>query len=505
MGGHGYGGVGTTTYEVTRSILLHRSFAVSQVPWGKFGSDGQFYAQYGIGHSLYNIPFYSIGHGLTKLFPALSSQYDRVTMFFTLLGQPFISALTCSLLFLLCQRIGYSLKTSTLCALFYGLGTQVWMYAQLDFSEPILTFFLLGAVYWIYIPEKTSEPEQISEVSETSEVSSSFLSGFFFGIAVTVKIASLILLPLFLLYILYAPYTKALSRLKNMVLFVIPVLVFGTGTVGVYNFIRFGSLFETGYDNEFNFWYKHILRQFWNNLLSLEGSIFFYSPVIVLILFGAVTFYRKFKIFALFIFGIILTFYMFYPFTTNELYYGPRYLTPTLPFFLLIAGATLAKVRKPSQGSLSLKLRKWGIPVLLILGIFQQLLGVVVNYHSYYWRIHYTMPVVDEAVRSSSPGKALLATPNLPPILGHLWLVKRAVLDLFQPGGIPLAGVQLLSDSTQHNAWIPYYGLDLWWCNPSVIRMTGWVFSGMIVVVLLGMMGLALWRLMRGHHNELRK
>jgi hypothetical protein len=92
MGGHGYGGVGTTTYEVTRAILLHKSFAVSQVPWGKFDSEGQFYAQYGIGYSLYNIPFYSIGHGLTKLFPALSYQYDRVTMFSMLLGQPFISA-----------------------------------------------------------------------------------------------------------------------------------------------------------------------------------------------------------------------------------------------------------------------------------------------------------------------------------------------------------------------------------------------------------------------------
>jgi hypothetical protein len=293
------------------------------------------------------------------------------------------------------------------------------------------------------------------------------LSGLFFGIAVTVKIASLILLPLFLISIfnlqssifnLRASYTKAFSRLKNMVLFVIPVLVFGTGTVGAYNFIRFGNLFETGYDNEFNFWYKHVLQQFWNNLLSLEGSIFFYSPVIVLVLFGAVTFYKKFKAFALFIFGIILTFFLFYPFTTNELYYGPRYLTPTLPFFLLIAGTTLAKVRKSSQNSLSLKLRQWGITVLLILGIFQQLLGGVVNYHSYYWRIQYTMPVADETIRSSPSGEILLATPELPLILGHLWLIKHAVFDLFQSGGIPLTGVKLLSDST--DAFHPWIDTD---------------------------------------------
>jgi len=491
MGGHGYGGVGTTTYDVTRSILLHRSFAISQVPWGKFGSNGRFYAQYGIGHSLYNIPFYSLGHVLTKQFPALSPQYDRITMFSTLLGQPFISALTCSLLFLFCRRLGYSSKISTQCALLYGAGTQVWMYAQLDFSEPILTFFLLGTAYWIYGPKQTSR------VSETPQVLHIILSGLFLGIAIMVKIVSLILFPLFLLYILYGRHPKELSRLKKIMLFVISVIVFGLATVAAYNLIRFGNPFETGYDNEFNFWYKHILSQLWNNLFGLEGSIFFYSPVILLASFGVFTFYKKYRTFSLFIFGIILTFFIFYPFTTNELYYGPRYLIPTLPFFMLIAGAALAKVRKPWKGSMLLKLHKFCIAVLLILGILQQLLGVVVNYHTYYWRIQYTMPLANETIHSSPPGKILLSTPNLPHIRGHFWLVKHAVRDIFQPGGLPLSGVKLMSDSTQHNAWIPYYGIDLWWCNPNVVRMAGWIFSGMIVVVLIGVMSLALYRLVK--------
>jgi hypothetical protein len=494
MGGHGYGGVGTTTYNVTRSIILQRSVAIAPCPWGKFGQDGQFYAQYGIGHSLYNLPFYGIGHVLTKLVPALTPQYERITMFTTLLGQPFISAVTCALLFALCRKLKYSAKTAIFCALLYGLGTQAWMYAQLDFSEPILTFFLLGAVYWIYTPPKTRE------VSETSRVCRLILAGLFFGIAVTVKVTALMLLPVFLLYVIYGPYLHGVSRLKRILVFLVPGVILGVGIVGFYNLIRFGSPFETGYDHEFNFYYKHVLRQFWNNLFGLEGSIFLYSPVIVLTFFGISRFYRIYKTFALFVFGLILTFFVFYPFTTNELYYGPRYLTPTLPFFMLIAGTGVLKTPGTSESAWYLwrgKIRQWGIGTLLICGIVQQLVGVIVNYHTYYWRIQYTMPVADEAIRSSAIGKFLLATPNLPPILGHLWLLKHGILDLFHPGGLPLAGIQLLSDTTQHNAWIPYYGIDLWWCNPNIIRIAGWIGTGIVVTGLAGMMGFSLFNLMR--------
>lgn len=492
MGGHGYGGVGTTTYNVTRSILLEKSFAIPQAPWGKFGSDGQFYAQYGIGHSLYNIPFYAIGHFLTKLFPALSSQYDRITMFTTLLGQPFISALTCVLLFCLCRKLNYSTTASLCCTFFYGLGTQVWMYAQLDFSEPILTFFLFGAVYWAYVSDKTSE------VFKTSEVSwHIILSGLFFGIAVTVKIVALILFPLFLLYILQTYSPRKSPQLKSVVLFVTPAIVAGIGIVGLYNFHRFGTPFETGYDNEFNFYYKHVLQQFWNNLFSLEGSIFFYSPAIVLAFSGIIAFHKFSANFAAFIYGIILTFFLFYPFTTNELYYGPRYLVPILPFFMLIAGNSatpLTRVWNRAQESIGRTSRKWGGRFLLILGIIQQVLGVVVNYHTYYWRIQYTLPLVDDTLRISEIGEILSSTPDLPHILGHLWLLKHAVIDLFEPGGLPVTGINLLSDATRHNAWIPYYGIDVWWCHAKLVAMTGLIFPGAVVIILISVMCISLYQ-----------
>ncbi len=475
MGGHGYGGVGTTTYDVTRQILLNRTVAIQKVPWGKFGADGKFYAQYGIGHSLYNIPFYLVGHVATKLIPSLSAQYDRITMFTTLLGQPFISALTCVVLFRFCLKIGYSRRVALICVLLYGLGTQAWMYAQLDFSEPLLTCGLLATAYFLY----ERKPSRL------------LLAGIVFGLTFTVKVTAAIVLPVFVAYLLCAQHWK--KRLKSAALFVLPFAVIGGGVVGWYDFARFGNLLNTGYGNEFTSHFPSILYNFEQNLWGLEGSIFLYSPVILLAIPAFAPFYRRNRAFAVWIaLGVIVTFFLFYPFTTNELYYGPRYLTPTLPFWMLIAGALFDQ-------SFSLWKKRcvhFMTLLLLLFGATQQIVGVAVNYHSYYWRIQYTLPIADAAVKQSEIGQALRATPLLPHLLGHLWLIKHGVLDLFRPGGLPLSGVDLLGNTGEANAWLPYYGLDLWWCHGKILERTGATFPIITCTILLLLIGVSAKKLL---------
>ncbi len=487
MGGHGYGGVGTTTYDVTRSMILRRSVAIEAVPWGKVGPDGHFYAQYGIGHSLYNMPFYLMGHFFTKLSPTLASQYDRLTMFTTLLGQPVISALTCALLFLLCLRLGYSRDTSIVCAVLYGLGTQAWMYAQLDFSEPMLTFFLLLSVY------RLAGASGKLSTSGSSVIVALASAGLFAGIALSVKIVAAIVFPFFYLFIIVAFTGGKSAIMKRVLAFSIPLFLAGFGVVAAYNFLRFGTLFETGYGDEFTFHYRDVLRHFAENLWSLEGSIFLYSPIIVLGIFGAIHFYQHFKRFALLVFGLIASFFIFYPFTTNELYYGPRYLTPTLPFFVLIAGAWLGS--RPSRW-VSRKFRHAIVISLLFLGSFQQVVGVVVNYHTYYWRIQYTLPVANQEVRESETAQILRETPDLPHISGHFWLLGQAFRGLVQAGGMPLEGFALYaeSNSERRNNWIPYYGLDFWWCHKQLIVTFGLIFPLSIVTVLCSIICVSWYR-----------
>lgn len=471
MGGHGYGGVGTTTYDVTRQILLNHTVAIQKVPWGKFGADGNFYAQYGIGHSIYNIPFYLVGHAAAKLIPGLSAQYDRLTMFTTLLGQPFISALTCVMLFRFCLKLGYSSRAAFLCVLLYGLGTQAWMYAQLDFSEPLLTCGLLTTAYFLY--DRTP--------------SHFVLAGIALGLAFSAKVTAAIALPVFLLYLLQnQQYWN--ERLKSLALFLLSFVVVGGGVVGWYDFIRFGNPLKTGYGNEFTSYLPSIAYNFKQNLWGLEGSIALYSPVILLAIPAFPLFYRRNRAFAVWVaLGVIVTFFLFYPFTTNELYYGPRYLTPTLPFWLLMVGVLFDQPRS----LWTKRLLRLVVLSLFLFGVAQQIVGVAVNYHSYYWRIQYTLPVADDAVKQSDIGQTLQATPRLPHLLGHLWLIKHGMLDLIRPGGLPLSGVNLLGNAGEANAWLPYYGLDLWWCHGKILERTGAAFPVIVCAALLAVIVMA--------------
>lgn len=482
MGGHGYGGVGTTTYDVTRSIALDGDVAIAPVPWGQFGPDGRFYAQYGIGHSLYNLPWYLIGHGLARLVPRLASQYDRLTMFTTLLGQPFISACTVLLLWRFCRNLGYAPRTALWCAILYGAGTQAWMYAQLDFSEPLLTFWLLAAWYWLH---------GIAALPARRADRCLMLAGACVGVAIMTKIVAVIVLPLALLYLWLLPVRTARCRARRIGILGGVVGLTGLLPMGWYNWIRFGNLLQTGYGNEFTRYWKDILRHFAENLIGLEGSIVLYSPVILLALWGLRSFWKRDRAFATLVFGSILAFFLFYPFTTNELYYGPRYLTPTLPLFLLVAGAGFPAERRSRPAADRFRFWKPVMAALLLLGIGQQLVGVLVNYHTYYWRIQYTLPAADAAIQNSPAGRILLSTPQVPHLVGHLWLLGRGIQDFVTPGGLPIGGVMLLSDGTQHNAWVPFYGLDVWWLHPALTRMLHWPGVLALASALLALIGLS--------------
>jgi 4-amino-4-deoxy-L-arabinose transferase-like glycosyltransferase len=409
-------------------------------------------------------------------------------MFCTLLGLPLISALTVVLLWEFCRKLGYTPQTAILCAFLYGLGTQAWMYAQLDFSEPLLTFCLLAACYQFY---------GIANLPSGQAVRHLLLAGLFFGFAVMVKIVAIIVLPLLLAYLWYAPSASLRWRFHKVGIFSLVVFLTGLLPVGWYNIMRFGTPFETGYGNEFNFYWNHALSQFWMNLAGLEGSIFLYSPVILLVFWGIRHFWKREKSFAILLFGCIAVFFLFYPFTTNELYYGPRYLTPTLSLFILIAGAGFPGETHALRNKTHRRWWYWLVGFLLVFGMLQQIVGVIVNYHTYYWRIQYTMPTVDVAIRSSTEGQLLLKTPQLPHLLGHFWLLRQAIQNLFTPRGMPLSGLTLLTDTTQRNAWIPYYGLDLWWCHPSLVQLVGWPGIVGIVVILISVIGVSLYRLMK--------
>jgi len=323
MGGHGYSGVGTSTYEVTRNILLEHSFSIEPNPWGRTGTDGKFYSQFGLGHSLYNMPFYLAGHLLCRFTPAFMSQYRRVTMFTTLLGQPFITSLTAVLIFIFCLKLGYQKNTSFLLTFSYGLGTMAWPYAKFDFTEPLLCFLILGALV-SFFNFKTSHKSKYL-----------FIGSLLLGFGIITKIVIALIIPILAFYLFFDMHRFNLRRdlWKKMIIFALPVLL-GFSAIGLYKFLRFGDAFITGYKNEFGLDFLICLTKFKENIIGSEGSIFLYSPILVVFLCGIRAFFNRHKMEAIVFSSIIFGFMLFYPLTTNECYYGPRYLISLIPLMV---------------------------------------------------------------------------------------------------------------------------------------------------------------------------
>ena len=69
------------TFDLTSSIVERHSIALSGNVLGldaNRGVDGRFYSQYGIGQSLYNIPFYVAGKVATRIAPRRIGKPDTL-------------------------------------------------------------------------------------------------------------------------------------------------------------------------------------------------------------------------------------------------------------------------------------------------------------------------------------------------------------------------------------------------------------------------------------------
>ncbi|HEY9765231.1 MAG TPA: hypothetical protein V6C82_02665, partial [Chroococcales cyanobacterium] len=151
------------------------------------------------------------------------------------MNQAFVSvilgALSVYLVYFLLYNLGFSLKKRVFFSLFFAFGTIFWYSAQngssWHFAQMCATTFMLLAIL------------------ETQEGKRPWLMGLFLGCAALSRLPTLMAFPFFLLFLLQE------KKEKKEVL--IAWLQFGAvlslfmGLYLLYNFLRFGSFFNTGY------------------------------------------------------------------------------------------------------------------------------------------------------------------------------------------------------------------------------------------------------------------
>lgn len=329
------------------------------------------YSKFGLGMSILAIPFYLTGKGLSFM---LSVDSDFATKFCVSMLNAVITAITCMMVFkFAANRFLFSIKTSTVLAMAYGLSTIACVYSEDFMSEPATTLFIFCAVYFL---ADFSNPKKKFMVS-----------GFFIGLAVLCRMTAIVAVPAFLVY-LYAVRGKipragtAEPVVTYLAKFIFPQIIFAL-IIFFYNYVRFSNILETGYEIDFS---TSFLTGLYGLLLSPGKSIFLYDPVLIAGLVGFFFMLQSHREMGV-LFGLLvlsqLVLYSPWHSWMGGMGWGPRFLLIVIPYMLLPVGFLLE-----GKGGSFLK---GFIIFTIIVGVAIQIPAVTVNFSRYYYHIRHDL------------------------------------------------------------------------------------------------------------------
>ncbi len=359
-----------STFAVTENLVKFGQLNTNQIAWtqwtttqseaqGFFGRDGDVYSKKGLAISLFQAPLYWLALQLPGL-----GMLQSVSLLNALL-----TAATASLLVLILQQLGFSVRAATVSALLYGLATIAWVYAKYLFSG-VLAGFLLTLTFYLLLRYKQDANRPLTadpfDRLKTGRRPPSLLAtklwllplaGFTAGLTVLARANNLLLLAVFGLYLFFSvqPFGRlrtgrsALRQAQDRPvsgqpstihysLFTIHCSLFiaGAAIAGSiflwYNWARSGNPFQTGYD--LSIFSPDLLLGLYKLLFSPLRGLFIYSPILILSIPGWFKLKKRRPAEAWLVAGLVgATLLLFSAWTSGEgLSWGSRFLLPIVPF-----------------------------------------------------------------------------------------------------------------------------------------------------------------------------
>jgi len=359
-----------STFAVTESLVKFGRLDTDQIAWtqwtttqseaqGFFGWDGHVYSKKGLAISLFQAPLYWLALRLPGL-----GLLQSVSLLNAIL-----TAATAALIFLILQRLGFSVWGAAATALLYGLGTIAWVYAKYLFSGTLAGFLLTLTAYLLLIYKQDDALWTLP------------LAGFAGALTVLARANNLLLLAIFGLYLLFTLASDASRSDARASIILRALFLFGVGAAlaGViflwYNWARSGNPFQTGYD--LSIFSPNILLGLYKLLFSPLRGLFIYSPILILAVPGWFKLRKHHPAEAWLIAGLVgATVLLFSAWSSGEgLSWGSRFLVPIIPF-LVIALAPIIDDLRFTICDLRLVVL---IIILIIISVFIQILGVTIN------------------------------------------------------------------------------------------------------------------------------
>ena len=409
-------------YDVAESMVHGEGIAVpnrwpSDAPPGR---GGRFYAPQPWLPSLLHLPGAALRNVLWYLHPGPEVAH-LLAAFACHVAGTLLGGLVAWLFFRLCRRHGASPRVAGFAAILLAVGTIVWVYARYPFSEIAQIACFTGFFL------------ELSQLLQRLDRRAALATGVWAGLLLNTKYIYALSLPgaLLLVVLVHRKDLRSLGRtLLSAGLGFLPGLLM----VLLYNFLRFGSVTNTGYSKLGDVMVENVLVGAWGFLFSPGKSIFLYSPPLLLAVLGLRGFWRSHRWSVLAMLATVAPVLLFYcrsPSWPGDFAWGPRYAVFAVPVLLLPAIAFLSAARRPGR---------WLAVALLVVGLCVQLLG-----NAFYWD-HFIRIGLD--VRSrwlGLPNRSASLTADkggfcegcfedsyptvwlgpFQPILGHLWLIRH--------------------------------------------------------------------------------
>lgn len=328
------------------------------------GKDGRLYSKRGWAWPVLVVPFYGLS--------LLSSHVGGLQI--AHLASLLVTALTGSLVYACGRQLEFGPRVSLLGALGFGLGSIALVYAKFLFSEPLVGLLLTSSIWALLCCRRKCSFRMAA------------LAGLLFGLAGATRLSTLTLAPVLGLYLLWASSTADVSSSGTRWRRVWGgLLAFGLGcliptVVNIaYNWVRFGSLLQSGYTSEAEGFTTPLWTGLYGLLLSPGKGFFCYSPILLLALPGSVWMWRRRRAEVLLVWGLfattVLTYAAWYMWWGGSVW-GPRFLVPlAAPLALLTLPAFKRAQHHPGMAL--------ALGLLCAVSVGVQLLGSAVNFMHY--------------------------------------------------------------------------------------------------------------------------
>ena len=466
------------------------------------GRNGKTYGIAAIGTVLVHVP----GAALAALTHAAAPRHETLLRpVYTHLAPALLGALACLLFFGLLRDLGRSARTASVCTAILACATTVWVYARMPYGEIIQIACFTGVFrYTLRVLRDPTKPNALWL---------GFWAGYLFNTKYVygTAIAGAALLIAWSL-------RKQRAELRRVVLWAsataVPLLVLAL----VYNYLRFGSVTQTGYEPYLSWYFGgSIFDGAWGMLASANKSALLYSPPLVLALLGWPRAIREHRMLGIALAVLVVpTFivYCTYRSWSGDYAWGPRYFVWTVPVLLVGMAWVLDALTRWKRAL---------VIAVVAAGVAVQLLGSAL-----YWD-HFIRIAIDAKNQwLGTPNRSgayipekgrghcdscfedtyeILWTPAFQPIKGHWWLIKSlargdrdgAEAQVDAPWR-PYTSLPVNLNASYPRARIDWWGL-LWLKDATNTRLVGLI----LLILFAAGTALGIWRWIVLHRSGIAR